>query len=165
MVSLRVCVCVRLHDVGMWTCHPEPNKLSDSTQCPLWFVKHARSTAMGEKQQQQQRSSHNILHNTPGTQERFSPPFSTCDTPGISSQQHPEGEPCTYYIYIYRMYKQGISQNIKCLQIATRIIRIASPFSGPLCSIHGQHIVSTIVVLAEERTLLSILWRLTYVQR
>lgn len=36
-LCVRVCVrvCVRLHDIGMWACHPEPNKLGDSTHCPL----------------------------------------------------------------------------------------------------------------------------------
>ena len=29
------------------------------------------------------------------TWDRLCPPFATCDTPGISSPPHPEGEPCT----------------------------------------------------------------------
>ena len=33
-------------------------------------------------------------------------PFSTCDTPGISSKQHPEWEPCILYQYVY-MAKNG----------------------------------------------------------
>ena len=50
--------------------------------------KHLRSTTAVQYQRTSQGSY---------TPERLRPSFSTCDTPGIPTQPHPEGKPCTIY--------------------------------------------------------------------
>ena len=55
---------------------------------------------------QYQRTSHRLKSiGTPVALERLCFPFSTKDTLGISSQPHPEGEPCTSYDLFKRMYE------------------------------------------------------------
>ena len=80
------------------SCSSSPEHFFWRSKASAHDAKYALSAAV---QQQQQRTLHTLIYTgrTPVFFVLYSP-LSTCDAPGISSQPHPVGEPCTKCIYM-----------------------------------------------------------------
>ena len=87
---LCVCACVRI----MWACYPEHNEGQFQPRF-LWISKESAQYIEQCYNSNSSSGTTQVNLTTPIYIERPCSPFSTCDTPGISSQPHPAGEPCT----------------------------------------------------------------------
>ena len=102
-----------------YLCHPKEHHLGDFQHTLALNFKsthentqHACPTAAV----QQQRTSHRFIHIT------LCSLFSTCDIPGISSQPHPEGEPCMSSRM--KLYTLKLSDKV-LLKLCTHLQRVA----------------------------------------
>ena len=85
-----MCVCVSVR-VCLPVCHPEQNLDDCNQHLPLIFK--STTGAVQTSQQRTVQQAANLLQahiNIMCMEQHIFSPFSTCDTPGISSQPHPE---------------------------------------------------------------------------